>query len=281
MTLSGALIALSGLGLDIQGSRDGSAIDLGTVALKDWTVKGQEPEAGEFPDGLQAVTLILTPAIAASDEPVQSAGEDKPQWLFECSDEKYGLGDLEETFHSLDEVWASANYEEFLECSVEATNPDSYKPTKAEKKVIAIVNEHFDGREEDHYAYANALEECAVPRGPKNSAEWAGGVQKFLEAAVLVCPDAKHAKEMTAWARGEKFDDGTYVVGKTIPAGAYQVQLGKGSNGLHDCYWSRTNATGDIIANNFIDFAPQSPVVQVYAGEGFVSEGCGIWAKVG
>lgn len=38
---------------------------------------------------------------------------------------------------------------------------------------------------------------------------------------------------------------------------------------------------GTTIDNDNISFAPQGPVVTVYAGEGFVSTSCGSWTKVG
>jgi len=35
-----------------------------------------------------------------------------------------------------------------------------------------------------------------------------------------------------------------------------QVQRHAGANGFHSCYWERSAAQGRIIANNFINFAP-------------------------
>lgn len=51
--------------------------------------------------------------------------------------------------------------------------------------------------------------------------------------------------------------------------------------GSKDCYWSRTNGGGDIIANNFIGFAPNGVTVTVCAGEGFESQRCGMCTKIG
>lgn len=75
--------------------------------------------------------------------------------------------------------------------------------------------------------------------------------------------------------------DGTYVVGKDIAAGSYQISIPSGANGVHNCYWEGTTAQGATIDNDFITFAPQSPVVAVHSGEGFVSRGCGSWTKTG
>ncbi|WP_139006930.1 PASTA domain-containing protein [Arthrobacter crystallopoietes] len=284
MPLTDALTELSDLNLDVRGQRDRSEINLGTVVLDEWKVERQLPPAGKYSAELKTVTLVLAP-LEGTKAAAQAAKEDakaSATWIFECTDGSlFGEDTIEETHYSLKDVWASDNYENFESCAVVAQDETSFKPTKKEKAVIAVVNEHFDGREEDHHAYADALQECAVSRGPANSPEWASAPVPFLKGAALICPKAGHAKEMSAWAEGRKFDDGTYIVGKSITPGTYQVQLPEGADGLHDCYWSRTTPTGDIIANNFIDFSPQGPTVQVYQGEGFVSERCGVWAQVG
>jgi hypothetical protein len=51
--------------------------------------------------------------------------------------------------------------------------------------------------------------------------------------------------------------------------------------GSKDCYWSRTTGGGDIIANDFVGFAPNGVTVTVYPGEGFESTRCGVWTKIG
>jgi hypothetical protein len=46
------------------------------------------------------------------------------------------------------------------------------------------------------------------------------------------------------------------------------------------CYWSRTTG-GGIIANDMVGFAPAGVPVTVYPGEGFESNRCGVWTKIG
>lgn len=75
--------------------------------------------------------------------------------------------------------------------------------------------------------------------------------------------------------------DGTYQVGKDIPAGTYKSS-GASASGAGDCYWERAkDASGSmdsIIANN--NSTGQS-VVTVNAGEFFTTQGCNTWVKVG
>ncbi|WP_157372070.1 hypothetical protein [Arthrobacter sp. Soil736] len=117
------------------------------------------------------------------------------------------------------------------------------------------------------------------PAGPK--------VRSQAKAAVKMCPTAPFVAELKRVANGvppapkTTMTDGTFTVGKDIAEGTYQVQVPKGANGIHDCYWERTAAQGGTIANDFLTFAPQGPVVTIYGGEGFVSKNCGTWTKIG
>lgn len=70
------------------------------------------------------------------------------------------------------------------------------------------------------------------------------------------------------------FGDGEYTVGDDIKPGTYRT-----SPRITDCYWERSTAGGDIIANNFINNAPRGVTVTVHTGEGFTSEGCGFWTR--
>ena len=74
--------------------------------------------------------------------------------------------------------------------------------------------------------------------------------------------------------------DGTYTVGDEMDPGTYQAMVTHGANGLHNCYWERSTGSGDIIDNNFINFAPDGVTVTVKSGEGFTSENCGAWKKI-
>lgn len=94
--------------------------------------------------------------------------------------------------------------------------------------------------------------------------------------ALSVCPDAPHASLLQAELTAIKVGDGNKVVGKTMEPGTYKTKPG-----VKDCYWSRNTGGGDIIANDFVGFAPEGVTVTVHAGEGFESERCAPWNKIG
>lgn len=71
--------------------------------------------------------------------------------------------------------------------------------------------------------------------------------------------------------RRSRFGDGTYLVGKDIPAGSYVAPGGGG-----DCYWERTTKGGSIIDNSF---GPGQARAYVNAGELFSTQGCGTWRR--
>ena len=72
------------------------------------------------------------------------------------------------------------------------------------------------------------------------------------------------------------FFDGNHVVGQTIKAGTYRTV-----GAVSDCYWERNDGTGDILDNNFVTSAHKGVTVTLNAGEGFTSNGCGLWVPVG
>lgn len=79
-------------------------------------------------------------------------------------------------------------------------------------------------------------------------------------------------------ARSTTFSDGTHAVGNHIRPGTYRTTGGKG------CYWERTSAfTGDfgaIIENEYTSGRSRQ-VVTVRSGEGFTSQRCGTWTRIG
>jgi hypothetical protein len=71
--------------------------------------------------------------------------------------------------------------------------------------------------------------------------------------------------------------DGNYVVGSDLPAGTYRTT----GTEWDACYWARVQGDGAIIENDFVTFAPDGITVTVHDGEGFQSQGCSPWEKVG
>ena len=97
-----------------------------------------------------------------------------------------------------------------------------------------------------------------------------------VQGALSICPDAPHAAVLHEVLTSVKVGGGTKVVGESMEPGTYRTKPG-----IQDCYWSRTTGGGDIIANDFVGFAPDGVTVTVFQREGFQSERCGIWTKIG
>lgn len=97
-------------------------------------------------------------------------------------------------------------------------------------------------------------------------------------AVQFFCPDMQPLLDSAAYALA----DGNHIVGgapdgKQVIAGGVYNTIGP----VSDCYWERHNGGGDIIDNDFITHAPDGARVTVYEGEGFSTQGCGLWLKVG
>lgn len=169
---------------------------------------------------------------------------------------------------------------------------DRYDLEPDEAAVVKQIGVDGGDASAPYMAYGSVLLLCAVP--PKDGwdhryGEYPTGpkIKAVAKAAATMCPDAPFADELVRVAGGvapapkTSMEDGTFVVGKDIAEGAYQVSVPAGANGVHNCYWERTGPQGSTIENDFISFAPQGSVVTLYAGEGFVSQRCGSWTKVG
>lgn len=89
-----------------------------------------------------------------------------------------------------------------------------------------------------------------------------------VEAIQVYCPELQPSVEVLA----RSITDGSRLVGKTIRAGTYKTV-----GAVHDCYWERSDGSGDIYDNNFVGSALNGLSVTVYNGEQFETSGCGIW----
>ncbi|WP_426734323.1 hypothetical protein [Glutamicibacter sp. 2E12] len=200
---------------------------------------------------------------------------DELAWIITCHDGTYSSDGIKDSFLTYKQVWKSKNYEEFTTCEPEFIGSE-WSPNKLEKSVEKIAQTHWEGREEPEIAFGTAVEYCSIPHSEDALASWSSNMGRTMaKAALELCPDAPFAKEMGQWARGEKFDNGTYVVGDEIPAGTY-----RSSKKVSDCYWERTSPSGNTIANDFITHASAGALVTVRSGETFVAEEeCGTWTK--
>jgi hypothetical protein len=74
-----------------------------------------------------------------------------------------------------------------------------------------------------------------------------------------------------------EFADGLFVVGVDVQPGTYRTDGPNGSNS-GGCYWSRTGARDDVIANGVLN---KPGTVTVQKGERIDSAGCRPWRRTG
>ncbi|QDG89080.1 hypothetical protein NIBR502770_11755 [Pseudarthrobacter sp. NIBRBAC000502770] len=188
-----------------------------------------------------------------------------------------------DTYHSLKEVWASKSYSNADTCSVKIDGDyvDYSKPTllPAEQAIVDIVAANGgDVSSVPAKTFDTELRLCAKPAPDFATLIWAKPEWKKAQAkaALALCPEAPHAAMLQEVVNTVKLGDGTHVVGKEMEPGTYRT-----NPSTKDCYWSRTTGGGNIIANDFVGFAPDGVTVTVYPGEGFESQRCGAWTKIG
>lgn len=249
----------------------GTAIEDDTTLILFLTHKGSE----------------LAAAAAAANEKEALVG----RYEYSCSKSGDTYLDDPSIFPSFSEVWASKDFADLDTCSIRIDGNDPMDSASgitllaSEQKVVNKL--HADGGDTSigTWAFAEVLDACSLP--PKE--DWGrpeNGGYKWEKAtavsAAAMCPNAPFVgtlKRIASGALPTDMKDGKYTVGKVIEAGTYQLQTGGG--GASDCYWERTGPQGDIIDNGFINYAPQAPEVTINDGEGFVSERCGLWKKIG
>ena len=260
-----ALLRNAGIKADFVGP-DGKKFPMAYQA--DTTVKESSVPAGTPVKAAQRITITF----AASEAELLAQAEDAKmaaRYEYTCTTGTSTYTD-KSAFKAKDfrEVWASPAY---------GTLKSIVDKVAANQGDVSVPSG----------ALLDVLEACTLPpsiefdasKGPNNNR-----VEAIAIAALDLCSDAPFAAELTRIATGlppAQMKDGSYMVGTSIQSGTYQVQVPEGANGVHDCYWERTTAQGGTIANDFISYAPQGPVVSILDGEGFVSERCGTWSRVG
>lgn len=183
------------------------------------------------------------------------------------------------TYKSYKEVWASSDYKFGSDCSVKigGTYP-SDKPTliPTEQKLVDFVASKGGDVSGPGYTVGNIMKLCAKVASDYADQALTPARKAEAEAALSVCPDAPHAAVLQEAVTAIKITDGNKIVGQTMEPGSWKTKPA-----IKDCYWSRNTGGGDIIANDFVGFAPDGVTVTVYAGEGFESSRCGTWTKIG
>ncbi|MDE8670788.1 PASTA domain-containing protein [Pseudarthrobacter sp. H3Y2-7] len=255
---------------------------------------GSEIEAG----GTVALSLEATQAEATAAAAVKEAARVRSlRYSFKCSASENAITAKDnKSFTKLQEIWEAPDFARFKSCDLRVGGKwymDRYELEPDEAAVVKQIGADGGDASAPYMAYGSVLLLCAIP--PKDGwdtkyGEYPSGgpkVRAVAKAAMTMCPEAPFVAELLRVAGGvppapkTAMGDGTFVVGRDIAAGSFQVSVPSGANGVHDCYWERTSPQGETSANDFISFAPQGPVVTVYAGEGFVSRGCGNWSMIG
>lgn len=134
------------------------------------------------------------------------------------------------------------------------------------------------------FLYAICAKTSGIPIDFANN----GDQSKEASGAVQLCPDHPKmdlitksiasglAKDQTNAAiesdrkNGKFLDEGSYLVGKDAVPGTWQSQ----GDRVTDCYWEISDATGNILANNFINVAPQFSITVPVSAAGFTLRGC-------
>lgn len=252
-------------------------------------IDSTEPKGGEVSPGalitlhLQGTESSLKAAAVASARAVR--------YDFNCTEAGIvgvSSSTAKQHFHSVKAVWADPGFKAFEGCDGQIAGAwwhDKYTLEPDEQAVVTQIGADGGDISDPSSAFSDVLEACMLPPkadwGRTGADSYERSIKAIAKSAAAMCPDAPFAAQLQHVGSGDpdtEMPDGTYVVGKDIAPGSYQVQT---TAGVHDCYWERTSAQGGTIANDMITFAPQGPVVTVYAGEGFVSQSCGTWKKVG
>ncbi|WP_427018602.1 PASTA domain-containing protein [Pseudarthrobacter sp. P1] len=285
------LLSTIGINTEFKGP-DGKAFS--TPSAANTTVKDASVSAGTTVKRGQRVTITLNASeaeLAAQAAATALASQMATRYQFTCTKTNSIYSD-KSAFKTTDyrAIWASPDFAAFTQCNVTLGGKSSSdRPALIGDEQIIVDKVASNGGDVSipSGALIDVLKACALPpdigydtsKGPGNNR-----VEALTISALDKCGDAPFAAELSRIASGQppaRMKDGTYVVGTAIQAGTYQVQVPAGANGVHDCYWERTTTQGGTIANDFISFAPQGPVVTIFEGEGFVSTRCGTWSRIG
>ncbi|WP_051532950.1 PASTA domain-containing protein [Arthrobacter sp. 9MFCol3.1] len=263
-------------------STDPAAGSVTDKADIDVTVSVTEAEAAEADQKAQAQATEAAKMFDAKAQEAAAAEKLAARYTFDCSDTYSTSAGTQGIYKTLKQVWAAPEYKTSRTCRVEIDGEAAYGAKSLlpnERAVADVVVAHGGGTYDSPAGdFGTALELCAKP--PVDYADRVGGRPSATRAdaygALALCPDAPHAELLRQVATTIKVGDGTNVVGKDMEPGTYRTKPG-----VKDCYWARSTGGGDIIANNFVGFAPNGVTVTVYAGEGFESQRCDVWTKIG
>jgi hypothetical protein len=252
------------------------------VPDKTVTVVSTKPAAGTSTTVQDVeVTVNLTQVeFVAATKAAAEAAKLAARYQYLCGNNPYDAT-TSTKFKSFKEVWASPNYPAGDKCIVKVDGKyaaDGYTLIPSEQATVDLVAANGGDVSIPAYAFDTVLNLCT-----KLGLDYADTVHARPEwrkasakAALALCPDAPHAAVLQEAATAVKVGDGNKIVGQTMEPGTYRTKPA-----IKDCYWSRNAGGGNIIDNDFVGFAPNGVTVTVYPGEGFESERCGPWTKIG
>lgn len=157
---------------------------------------------------------------------------------------------------------------------ISGENEDSIGPSRvASVASLCAENDHqlADASAQKHMIYDRLTAAKLCPSHPQ-AGQWKGLSQNLPAAEATADAQKKQ------WERNEEnmknggyaSDGKKYLVGKDLQSGLYQTV----GLQVENCYWEMTDATGEIIDNNFISVAPQFELYIPATAAGFTIDGC-------
>lgn len=286
-TFSVANSMLSGVGFrtTITHGKDGKRWDR-TLPDKDVTAVSTDPVAGStttektikiIVSRTEAEQQAIHEAAAAAAKLAEAEKKLATRYEFKCG----SYSATQPTYHSFKEVWATPAYRASGSCTVniDAKHPSTKQAlVPSEQALVDLIASHGGDVSLPTATVGKVMLMCA-----KVEADYADQIvarmdwrKADIQGALSICPEAPHAAVFHEVLTTVKVGAGAKVVGASMEPGTYRTKPG-----IQDCYWSRTTGGGGIIANDFVGFAPDGVIVTVFQGEGFQSERCGIWTKIG
>ncbi|BCW12868.1 hypothetical protein NtRootA4_42270 (plasmid) [Arthrobacter sp. NtRootA4] len=277
-------LSKAGFRTPVPHGRDGVRWDR-SFPRKDDTVVATEPAAGSKTNE-ETIKVIVNSTEAEQLEAEKAAMEARRaasaaerlanRYKFSCGD-GFATPDV---YRSFREAWASPDYVTGR-CSIEidGLHPSTKQAlVPSEQALIDLIASYGGDVSLPTAKVGEVMLMCA--RVERDFADQMVARMDWrradIQGALSVCPDAPHAAVFREVLTAVKIGDGIKVVGQTMEPGTYKTKPG-----VTDCYWSRSTGGGDIIDNNFVGFAPDGVTVTVYTGEGFISQRCGVWTKIG
>lgn len=203
-----------------------------------------------------------------SPSPSPSATLAGASYAFTCkSDAEYSL-----KFSSYKEAWASGKALDL--CTVTLSRG---VPSAMEKELAVAAY----GNEAKHESPVYLHSICAVTAGHYVDSPLSDAQAREARAAMKLCPDHPKRAQIEAnategeaqsadQAEGRMVGPGKYLVGTDVQPGTWQSQGAK----VEDCYWEISDASGNILQNNFISVAPQFTIRIPATAAGFTASGC-------